>query len=386
MCTQEHGLAVERAHKRSRGSRPVQRDEPGCRASTSTAASSARARRPRCWRGWARRCPTPSAPESSNACRAITAPGGARLWDAQLPGGSNSAPGAEALRRGARSWGRGAVGRREAGDREAVRGKLPAMGIRTVMITGDNPVTARAIAATSDVNDILAEATPEDKLALIHHEQAGGRMVAMTGDGKHRRPRAGRRRRRHEHGARRPPRRPENMVDLDSDPTKLIGVVEVGEQMLITQRAGHVLARQRPSPSTSRSCRRCSSRFPQLGAQRHGARDPGAGDPLRGHLRRAGDRRRLVHSRCAARASARRRPTGCCGATCSSTGSAASSSRSWASLSSISFVRLVQSADRRHHPRPRGAGASSPSPRNSAAPPTRRNRMRAARADRAARR
>ncbi|GAA4905201.1 K+-transporting ATPase ATPase B chain [Actinomycetospora succinea] len=117
-------------------------------------------------------------------------------------------------------------------------GELRAMGIRTVMITGDNPVTARAIAAASGVDDVLAEATPEDKLALIRREQAGGRMVAMTGDGTNDAPalaqadvgvamssgtaaakEAG------------------NMVDLDSDPTKLIGVVEVGKQMLITRGA-----------------------------------------------------------------------------------------------------------------------------------------------------
>jgi K+-transporting ATPase ATPase B chain len=117
-------------------------------------------------------------------------------------------------------------------------GELRTMGIRTVMITGDNPVTARAIAAASGVDDVLAEATPEDKLALIRREQAGGRMVAMTGDGTNDAPalaqadvgvamnsgtaaakEAG------------------NMVDLDSDPSKLIGVVEVGKQMLITRGA-----------------------------------------------------------------------------------------------------------------------------------------------------
>ncbi|MEJ2884943.1 potassium-transporting ATPase subunit KdpB [Actinomycetospora aeridis] len=116
--------------------------------------------------------------------------------------------------------------------------ELRTMGIRTVMITGDNPVTARAIAAESGVDDVLAEATPEDKLALIREEQAGGRLVAMTGDGTNDAPalaqadvgvamnsgtaaakEAG------------------NMVDLDSDPTKLIGVVEVGKQMLITRGA-----------------------------------------------------------------------------------------------------------------------------------------------------
>ena len=117
-------------------------------------------------------------------------------------------------------------------------GELRAMGIKTIMITGDNPVTARVIADASGVDDVLAEATPEDKLALIRREQAGGRMVAMTGDGTNDAPalaqadvgvamssgttaakEAG------------------NMVDLDSDPTKLIGVVEVGKQMLVTRGA-----------------------------------------------------------------------------------------------------------------------------------------------------
>ena len=116
--------------------------------------------------------------------------------------------------------------------------ELRTMGIRTVMITGDNPVTARAIAAASGVDDVLAEATPEDKLALIRREQSGGRLVAMTGDGTNDAPalaqadvgvamnsgtaaakEAG------------------NMVDLDSDPTKLIGVVEIGKQMLVTRGA-----------------------------------------------------------------------------------------------------------------------------------------------------
>ncbi|MEU1208335.1 potassium-transporting ATPase subunit KdpB [Nocardia sp. NPDC005825] len=112
------------------------------------------------------------------------------------------------------------------------------MGIRTVMITGDNPLTAKAIADEAGVDDFLAEATPEDKLALIKKEQAGGRMVAMTGDGTNDAPalaqadvgvamntgtsaakEAG------------------NMVDLDSDPTKLIEIVEIGKQLLITRGA-----------------------------------------------------------------------------------------------------------------------------------------------------
>jgi K+-transporting ATPase ATPase B chain len=112
------------------------------------------------------------------------------------------------------------------------------MGIRTVMITGDNPLTAKAIADEAGVDDFLAEATPEDKLMLIKREQEGGRLVAMTGDGTNDAPalaqadvgvamntgtsaakEAG------------------NMVDLDSDPTKLIEIVEIGKQLLITRGA-----------------------------------------------------------------------------------------------------------------------------------------------------
>ncbi|WKE68799.1 potassium-transporting ATPase subunit KdpB [Streptomyces sp. WP-1] len=116
--------------------------------------------------------------------------------------------------------------------------ELRRMGIRTVMITGDNPLTAKAIAEEAGVDDFLAEATPEDKMALIKREQAGGKLVAMTGDGTNDAPalaqadvgvamntgtsaakEAG------------------NMVDLDSDPTKLIEIVEIGKQLLITRGA-----------------------------------------------------------------------------------------------------------------------------------------------------
>nr|WP_276568846.1 potassium-transporting ATPase subunit KdpB [Aeromicrobium phoceense] len=116
--------------------------------------------------------------------------------------------------------------------------ELRAMGIRTVMVTGDNALTARAIAKEAGVDDFLAEATPEDKLAFIRREQEGGHLVAMTGDGTNDAPalaaadvgvamnsgtaaakEAG------------------NMVDLDSDPTKLIDIVEIGKQLLITRGA-----------------------------------------------------------------------------------------------------------------------------------------------------
>jgi K+-transporting ATPase ATPase B chain len=112
------------------------------------------------------------------------------------------------------------------------------MGIKTIMITGDNPLTAKAIAEESGVDDFLAEATPEDKMALIKKEQEGGKLVAMTGDGTNDAPalaqadvgvamntgtsaakEAG------------------NMVDLDSNPTKLIEIVEIGKQLLITRGA-----------------------------------------------------------------------------------------------------------------------------------------------------
>ncbi|AKA01471.1 potassium-transporting ATPase subunit B [Streptomyces noursei ZPM] len=116
--------------------------------------------------------------------------------------------------------------------------QLRRMGIRTVMITGDNPLTAHAIAQEAGVDDVLAEAAPEDKMALIRREQEGGKLVAMTGDGTNDAPalaqadvgvamntgtsaakEAG------------------NMVDLDSNPTKLIEIVEIGKQLLITRGA-----------------------------------------------------------------------------------------------------------------------------------------------------
>ncbi|HEY7563137.1 MAG TPA: potassium-transporting ATPase subunit KdpB, partial [Gaiellaceae bacterium] len=114
--------------------------------------------------------------------------------------------------------------------------QLRAMGIRTVMITGDNPLTARAIAEEAGVDDFLAEATPEDKMALIRREQEGGNLVAMTGDGTNDAPAlaaadVGVAMNTGTQAA----REAGNMVDLDSNPTKLIDVVEIGKQLLITR-------------------------------------------------------------------------------------------------------------------------------------------------------
>ena len=115
---------------------------------------------------------------------------------------------------------------------------LRRMGVRTIMITGDNPVTAAAIASEAGVDDFLAEATPEDKLRLIREEQAKGRLVAMCGDGSNDAPALAQA----DVGVAmqtgtQAAREAGNMVDLDSDPTKIIEIIEVGKQMLITRGA-----------------------------------------------------------------------------------------------------------------------------------------------------
>jgi potassium-transporting ATPase ATP-binding subunit len=117
-------------------------------------------------------------------------------------------------------------------------GELRRMGIRTVMITGDNPLTAAAIAAESGVDDYLAQATPEDKLRLIREEQANGKLVAMCGDGTNDAPALAQA----DVGVAmqtgtQAAREAGNMVDLDSDPTKLIEIVLIGKQLLITRGA-----------------------------------------------------------------------------------------------------------------------------------------------------
>lgn len=125
----------------------------------------------------------------------------------------------------------------KAGIRERF-GALRTMGIRTVMITGDNPLTAAAIAAEAGVDDFLAQATPEDKLALIRKEQTGGKLVAMCGDGTNDAPALAQA----DVGVAmntgtQAAREAGNMVDLDSDPTKLIEVVGLGKQLLMTRGA-----------------------------------------------------------------------------------------------------------------------------------------------------
>ncbi len=164
--------------------------------------------------------------EVGTSVDAISASGGTPLVVAEATGGTARALGVVHLKDVVKE------GMRERFD------EMRRMGIRTVMITGDNPLTARAIAEEAGVDDFLAEATPEDKMALIRKEQEGGRLVAMTGDGTNDAPalaqadvgvamnsgtssakEAG------------------NMVDLDSNPTKLIEIVEIGKQLLITRGA-----------------------------------------------------------------------------------------------------------------------------------------------------
>jgi K+-transporting ATPase ATPase B chain len=114
--------------------------------------------------------------------------------------------------------------------------QLRRMGLRTIMVTGDNYVTARVIGAEAGVDDVLAEATPEDKMAFIRSEQQGGRLVAMTGDGTNDAPALAQA----DVGVAmntgtQAAKEAGNMVDLDSDPTKLIEIVEIGKQLLITR-------------------------------------------------------------------------------------------------------------------------------------------------------
>ena len=167
---------------------------------------------------------------------------------------------------------------------------LRAMGIRTVMITGDTVLTAQSIAKEAGVDDFLAESTPEDKLAYIRKQQEGGRIIAMTGDGTNDAPalaqadvgvamnsgtaaakEAG------------------NMVDLDSSPTKLIDIVEIGKQLLITRGALTTFShRERRGQVLRDPAGHVHGRLPGPGrAEHHAAVLADLGHPVRRHLQRA---------------------------------------------------------------------------------------------------
>ncbi|WP_179770543.1 potassium-transporting ATPase subunit KdpB [Streptomonospora nanhaiensis] len=184
---------------------------------------------------WVRECGGTVPGDLADAAARIGAEGGTPLAVAEA-----AAPGAGGARDGAAARVLGVVhlkdvvkpGMRERFDR------MRAMGIRTVMVTGDNPLTARAIAEEAGVDGFLAEATPEDKLALIREHQRGGGLVAMTGDGTNDAPALAQA----DVGVAmntgtQAAKEAGNMVDLDSDPTKLIEVVEIGKQLLITRGA-----------------------------------------------------------------------------------------------------------------------------------------------------
>ncbi len=217
--------------------------------------------------------------------------------------------------------------------------QLRAMGIRTVMITGDNPLTARSIAAEAGVDDFLAEATPEDKMALIMREQEGGRLVAMTGDGTNDAPALAQ----SDVGVAMntgtsAAKEAANMVDLDSDPTKLIDIVAIGKQLLITRGAlDDLLHRQRHREvlrDHPGDVRRALPRTRR--PQRHGSVDPEVRHAVSRHLQCGHHHRAdsLVAERSSLPPGRQHGPA--YDATSCSTGSAASSRPSSASSSSTS--------------------------------------------------
>ena len=172
--------------------------------------------------------------------------------------------------------------------------QLRSMGIRTIMITGDNPLTAAAIADEAGVDGFLAEATPEDKMALIKREQAGGNLVAMTGDGTNDAPALAQA----DVGVAmntgtQAAKEAGNMVDLDSNPTKLIEIVEVGKQLLMTRGSlttfsiANDVAKYFAIIPAMFSGRAAGARRPQPDAPV----EPAVGDPLGGHLQRPDHRR-----------------------------------------------------------------------------------------------
>ena len=186
--------------------------------------------------------------------------------------------------------------------------ELRAMGIKTVMVTGDNPLTAAAIASEAGVDDFLAQATPEDKLAYIRKEQQGGRLIAMCGDGTNDAPALAQA----DVGVAmqtgtQAAREAGNMVDLDSDPTKLIEIVGIGKQLLMTRGslttfsiANDVAKYFAIIPALF------VTTYPELSALNvMGLHSDAVGDPLRGHLQRADH-----HRADPARAEGRRLPPG----------------------------------------------------------------------------
>ena len=168
------------------------------------------------------------------------------------------------------------------------------MGIKTVMITGDNPLTAAAIASEAGVDDFLAEATPEDKMALIKQEQRAGKLVAMTGDGTNDAPALAQA----DVGVAmntgtQAAKEAGNMVDLDSNPTKLIEIVEIGKQLLMTRGtlttfsiANDVAKYFAIIPAMFLAAYPGARR-----AQHHAAADAAVGDSVGGDLQRADHRR-----------------------------------------------------------------------------------------------
>ena len=167
--------------------------------------------------------------------------------------------------------------------------RFRAMGIRTVMITGDNKLTAAAIAEEAGVDDFLAEAKPEDKLALIRTEQTGGRMVAMIGDGTNDAPALAQA----DVGVAmntgtQAAKEAGNMVDLDSNPTKLLEIIEIGKQLLITRRAHDVQHRERRRKIFCDHSRNADGDVPgHCAAEHHAPAQPEQRDFERGDFQRA---------------------------------------------------------------------------------------------------
>ena len=193
------------------------------------------------------------------------------------------------------------------------------MGISTIMITGDNPLTAATIAEEAGVDDFVAQAKPEDKIRIIREQQAEGHLVAMTGDGTNDAPAlaqadVGLAMNSGTSAA----KEAANMVDLDSNPTKLIEVVAIGKQLLITRGAITTFSVANdvakyfaiiPAAFTVA--------YPQLERpERDAACHAPERHPVGGDLQRADHHRAGAAGACAAWATGRRRPLSCCGATC----------------------------------------------------------------------